>query len=176
MGRSISNWGSLSACCKLVPRWSTLFHRTSHLIWYVFTAALWSTWSETWWTADYSIRELYPWTLWKFQVKPDSSSYSYKVCRVAPLFIYFLALRILWYTSLGKVYFLPPWPLHGANLPPSYYETTYQIFLKSLEHTVNAELHKLYVWLTLSSYNLNLNIKKKSYSVIFCLKVLGAVA
>ena len=163
MGRSISNWGSLSACCKLVPRWSTLFHRTSHLIWYVFTAALWSTWSETWWTADYSIRELYPWTLWKFQVKPDASSYSYKVCWVAPLFIYFLALRILWYTSLGKVYFLPPWPLHGANLPPSYYETTYQIFLKSLEHTVNEELHKLYVWLT--STNINPSLKKTVFSI-----------
>ena len=31
--------------------------------------------------------------------------------------------------------------------------------LKSLKHTVDAELHKLYVWLT--SNKLNLNIKKK---------------
>ena len=46
--------------------------------------------------------------------------------------------------------------------PISYRQTTP---LKSLELTVNAELHKLYIWLT--SNKLNLNIKK-SYFVIFC--------
>ena len=35
--------------------------------------------------------------------------------------------------------------------------------LKSLEHTVNTELHKLYVWLT--SNKLSLNIKKSNFAI-----------